>query len=55
VLVVGGLPAGSKDLAGAREQARGVGAVLGHARNRRAARDRAAAPMYAADRACVNT
>jgi sugar phosphate isomerase/epimerase len=57
VLVVGGLPAGSKDLAGAREQVRdGIGAVLGHAR---ACGVPLAIeplhPMYAADRACVNT
>ena len=57
VLVVGGLPPGSKDLAGAREQVRdGIGAVLGHAR---ACGVPLAIeplhPMYAADRACVNT
>ena len=57
VLVVGGLPSGSKDLAGAREQVRdGIGAVLGHAR---ACGVPLAIeplhPMYAADRACVNT
>ncbi|MEZ5670784.1 MAG: sugar phosphate isomerase/epimerase [Alphaproteobacteria bacterium] len=57
VLVVGGLPEGSRDLAGARAMvADGIAAVLDDAR--------AAAvplaieplhPMYAADRACVNT
>jgi len=57
VLVAGGLPTESKDLAGAREMVRdGIGELL----------DRARAtgvplaieplhPMYAADRACVNT
>ena len=57
VLVVGGLPAGSKDIAGARDQVReGIAAVLPHAR---AAGVPLAIeplhPMYAADRACVNT
>jgi sugar phosphate isomerase/epimerase len=57
VLVVGGLPAGSRDLAGAREQVReGIAAVLPDAR---AAGVPLAIeplhPMYAADRACVNT
>ena len=57
VLVVGGLPPGSKDLAGAREQVRdGVAAILPQAR---AASVPLAIeplhPMYAADRACVNT
>ncbi|MDP6389794.1 MAG: sugar phosphate isomerase/epimerase family protein [Alphaproteobacteria bacterium] len=57
VLVVGGLAQGSKDIAGARAMvADGLAAVLPHAR--------AAAiplaieplhPMYAADRACINT
>jgi sugar phosphate isomerase/epimerase len=57
VLVVGGLPAGSRDIAGARAQVRdGIGAVLDHAR----ARNMPLAieplhPAYAADRACVNT
>jgi sugar phosphate isomerase/epimerase len=57
VLVVGGLPAGSKDLAGAREQVRdGIGAVLGHARNCGVPLAiEPLHPMYAADRACVNT
>jgi sugar phosphate isomerase/epimerase len=57
VLVVGGLPPGSKDIAGARGQVRdGIAAVLEYAR---AARMPLAIeplhPMYAADRACVNT
>jgi sugar phosphate isomerase/epimerase len=57
VLVVGGLPPGSRDIVGARAMvADGLAAVLPHAR--------ACAvplaieplhPMYAADRACVNT
>ncbi len=57
VLVVGGLPDGSKDIAGARAQVHdGIAAVLDHAR---AASMPLAIeplhPMYAADRACVNT
>jgi sugar phosphate isomerase/epimerase len=57
VLVVGGLPEGSKDLPGARQIVEdGLGAILEHAR---AARIPLAIeplhPMYAADRACVNT
>jgi len=57
VLVAGGLPPGSKDIAGARAQVReGIAAVLPAAR---AARVPLAIeplhPMYAADRACVNT
>ncbi len=57
VLVVGGLPPGSKDIAGARAQVRdGIAALLPHAR---AAGMPLAIeplhPMYAADRACVNT
>jgi sugar phosphate isomerase/epimerase len=57
VLVVGGLPAGSRDLAGAREQVRdGIGAVLGHARGCGVPLAiEPLHPMYAADRACVNT
>ena len=57
VLVVGGLPPGSKDLAGAREQVRdGIGAVLGHARSCGVPLAiEPLHPMYAADRACVNT
>ena len=57
VLIAGGLPPGSKDLPGARAQVRdGMAALLEHAR---AARLPLAIeplhPMYAADRACVNT
>jgi sugar phosphate isomerase/epimerase len=57
VLVVGGLPTGSRDIAGAREQVRdGIAAILGPAR---AAGVPLAIeplhPMYAADRACINT
>jgi sugar phosphate isomerase/epimerase len=57
VLVVGGLPAGSKDIAGARDQVRdGIGSILPQARD--AGIPLAIEPlhpMYAADRACVNT
>jgi sugar phosphate isomerase/epimerase len=57
VLVVGGLPPGSKDIAGARRQVRdGIAALLEH--SRAAAMPLAIEPlhpMYAADRACVNT
>jgi len=57
VFVVGGLPPGSRDLAAARRMvADGLAAILPHAR---AARMPLAIeplhPMYAADRACVNT
>ncbi|MCY4395360.1 MAG: sugar phosphate isomerase/epimerase [Rhodospirillaceae bacterium] len=57
ILVVGGLPDGSKDIAGARMQVRdGIAALLEHSR---AAGVPLAIeplhPMYAADRACVNT
>ena len=57
VLVVGGLAPGSKDLAGAREQVRdGIGAVLEHARSCGVPLAiEPLHPMYAADRACVNT
>jgi sugar phosphate isomerase/epimerase len=57
VLVVGGLPKGSRDIAGARRMVEdGIGAVLPYAR----AHNMPLAieplhPMYAADRACVNT
>jgi len=57
VLVVGGLPKGSRDIAGARAQVRdGVGELLDYARP--AGMPLAIEPlhpMYAADRACVNT
>ena len=57
MLVVGGLPEGSKDLRDARRQIRdGIAATLDHAR---AVGVPLAIeplhPMYAADRACVNT
>jgi sugar phosphate isomerase/epimerase len=57
VLIAGGLPKGSRDLAGAHAQVRdGLAAILPHAR---AAGVPLAIeplhPMYAADRACVNT
>ena len=57
VMVVGGLPGSSKDIAGARAMvADGLAAMLAHAR---AAGMPVAIeplhPMYAADRACVNT
>jgi len=57
VLVVGGLPAGSKDLAGAREMVRdGIGEVLEHARSAGVPLAiEPLHPMYCADRACVNT
>ena len=57
VLVVGGLPDSSKDLPGARQQVTdGIAAMLPHAK---ASGVKIAIeplhPMYAADRACVNT
>ena len=57
VLVVGGLPGTSKDIADAREMvAEGIAAILPYAR---AAKVPLAIeplhPMYAADRACINT
>lgn len=57
VLIAGGLPKGSKDIAGARAQVRdGLATLLEYAR----AADMPLSmeplhPMYAADRACVNT
>jgi len=57
ILVVGGMPEGSKDISGARTQVQdGIAATLEHARDA----DMPLAieplhPMYAADRACVNT
>jgi sugar phosphate isomerase/epimerase len=57
ILVVGGLPAGSKDIADAREQVKdGIAAMLPHAR--RAGVPLAIEPLHpmqAADRACINT
>ena len=57
ILVAGGLPAGSKDLAGAHGQVRdGIAAVLPHARSAGVALAiEPLHPMTAADRACVNT
>ncbi len=57
VLVVGGLPEGSRDLAGARRQAQdGVAATLDYARGvGMPLAIEPLHPMYAADRACVNT
>ena len=57
VLVAGGLPAGSKDIAGAREQVReGIAAILPLARQAGVPLAiEPLHPMYAADRACVNT
>ncbi|TAK41317.1 MAG: sugar phosphate isomerase/epimerase [Betaproteobacteria bacterium] len=57
VLVVGGLPQGSRDLAGAREQVKeGIAAILPHARQCGVPLAiEPLHPMYAADRACVNT
>jgi sugar phosphate isomerase/epimerase len=57
VLVVGGLPAGSKDLPGAREMVRdGIGETLGHARSAGVPLAiEPLHPMYCADRACINT
>ena len=57
VLVVGGLPAGSKDLPGAREMVRdGIGEALGYARSAGVPLAiEPLHPMYCADRACINT
>jgi sugar phosphate isomerase/epimerase len=57
VLVVGGLPAGSRDIAGARAMVEeGIAAVLPHARsNKVPLAIEPLHPMYAADRACVNS
>lgn len=57
VLVAGGLPAGSKDLAGARGMVRdGIGEILDHARSAGVPLAiEPLHPMYCADRACVNT
>jgi len=57
VLVVGGMPEGSKDIAGARRQVEdGIAAVLEYARtNDMPLAIEPLHPMYAADRACVNT
>lgn len=57
VLVVGGLPEGSRDIAKARDQVvDGMSAVLEHARSSgMPLAIEPLHPMYAADRACVNT
>ena len=57
VLVVGGIPEGSKDLAGARAQVRdGIAVTLDYARScQMPLAIEPLHPMYAADRACVNT
>ena len=57
VMVVGGMPEGSKDLAGARRQVHdGMAQLLEHASDRGVALAiEPLHPMYAADRACVNT
>ncbi|MDK4701551.1 sugar phosphate isomerase/epimerase [Rhizobium sp. CNPSo 4062] len=57
VLVVGGLPERSKDIAHAREMvADGIAAILPHARSSGIPLAiEPLHPMYAADRACVNT
>ena len=57
VLVVGGMPAGSRDLAAARGMVRdGIAAVLEQARQYRVPLAiEPLHPMYCADRACINT
>src|SRR2546430_530310 len=57
VLIAGGLPKGSKDLAGAHDQVRdGLAALLPHALDAGVPLAiEPLHPMYAADRACVNT
>jgi sugar phosphate isomerase/epimerase len=57
VLVVGGLPGGSRDLVEARQMAAdGIAAILPHARaSGMPLAIEPLHPMYAADRACVNT
>ncbi|MGB5080707.1 MAG: sugar phosphate isomerase/epimerase family protein [Burkholderiales bacterium] len=57
VLAVGGLPPGSKDLAGTRAMVRdGIGEALDHARSAGVPLAiEPLHPMYCADRACVNT
>jgi len=57
ILVVGGLPKGSRDLAGARAQVRdGLAALLPYARQAGVPLAiEPLHPMFAADRACVNT
>lgn len=57
VLVVGGLPPGSKDIEGAREQVKeGIAEILPHAKKCGVPLAiEPLHPMYAADRACLNT
>jgi len=57
VLVVGGLPEGSRDIGAARQMvADGIAAILPHARsNNMPLAIEPLHPMYAGDRACVNT
>ena len=57
VIVAGGLPTASKDLAGARTMVRdGLGEILDHARSAGVPLAiEPLHPMYCADRACVNT
>ena len=57
VLVVGGLSKGSKDIAAARQMViDGIGSILDYARaNRMPLAIEPLHPMYAADRACINT
>jgi sugar phosphate isomerase/epimerase len=57
VLVVGGLPKGSRDIGAARQMvADGIAAILPHARaNNMPLAIEPLHPMYAGDRACVNT
>jgi sugar phosphate isomerase/epimerase len=57
VLVVGGLPDGSRDIEKTRDQVfHGISAILDHARsNNMPLAIEPLHPMYAADRACVNT
>ena len=57
VLVVGGIPSGSRDIADARKQVQdGIAALLPYARaNNMPLAIEPLHPMYAADRACVNT
>ena len=57
VLVVGGLPDGSRDIARAREQVfDGMSAILEYAKaNSMPLAIEPLHPMYAADRACINT
>jgi len=57
ILVAGGIPHGSKDIAGAREQVKeGIAAILQHAKQAKVPLAlEPLHPMQAADRACVNT